>query len=469
MGYIRKKLFDTDIANVENEQILQNEVSLGRWVVDALTLLMTKGEAINLKEKLPIKVGNLKISYIPDIYLEHGCAAIDIQGPTMIEIKSHLSLDNELRQPDIYRYLLDSGIVNKIIVLYLFPTEENSSVNTQLLGRIQAWEAKEFIDNAKKALNDGKGEVNAAIRKGMQQKPKHWKEIRNERIEKAKNDLTRYDCVLFLGAGVSVSANLPKWDDMLRDLLGDTGVINSIDFDGLSKESGYSYLVIARYIQKLHKMDNASMVEAVRNLLYSKNKAQSSELIRVICKIIGKQMNIRSVITYNYDTLIEENLNDAGVPNFSVYKSTQCDYKSLPIYHVHGVIHRDNARVQRDEIVLSEEHYHKVYTEVFDWSNVEQLHALTRCTCYFIGLSMADPNLRRLLEIATKDCEKAVRHYAFLERKCFSDDEDKAEQDYQAREDILADLGLNVIWYEGNDNHKELPQLLMQFVDTSDS
>ena len=459
MGYTRTKFFDLGIVDVKNEQILQNEVTLGRWCVDALTLLLAKGEAINLQEKLPIKVGNLKISYIPDIYLEHGCAALNIQGPSMIEIKSHLSLNNELRQPDIYRYLLDSGIVKTIIVLYLFPTEGISSANTQLLGRIQAWDANEFINNAKKALNDGKGEVNAAIRKGIQQKPKQWEEIRNERIEKAKNDLNRYDCVLFLGAGVSVSAKLPKWDDMLRDLLGDNDVINSIDFDGLSKESGYSYLVIARYIQKLHKMDKVSMVEAVRNLLYS-NGNQPSKLIEVICRLIKRRKNIRSVITYNYDTLIEEQLNKIGKENFTVYKSTQCDYKSLPIYHVHGVIHRDNTRLQRDEIVLSEEHYHKVYTEVFDWSNVEQLHALTRCTCYFIGLSMEDPNLRRLLEIATKDCEKAVRHYVFLERKCFSDDEEKAEQDYQVREDILADLGLNVIWYKGNDNHRELPKLL---------
>jgi len=189
------KFFDLGIVDVKNEQILQNEVTLGRWCVDALTLLLAKEEAINLQEKLPIKVGNLKISYIPDIYLEHGCAALNIQGPSMIEIKSHLSLNNELRQPDIYRYLLDSGIVKTIIVLYLFPTEGISSANTQLLGRIQAWDANEFINNAKKALNDGKGEVNAAIRKGIQQKPKQWEEIRNERIEKAKNDLNRYDCV----------------------------------------------------------------------------------------------------------------------------------------------------------------------------------------------------------------------------------------------------------------------------------
>lgn len=464
MAYIRTEFFDTGIVNVEDEQILQNEVSLGRWVVDALTLLLTNGESINLQKKIPINLGKLKISYIPDIFLEKGCVALNINGSTMIDIKKHLSIDDELRQPEIYKYLHDNKIVDNIIVLYLIPTERIGSEHSQLFGRIQPWNANKFVNSAKEALNAGRGDLNAAIRNGARPKPKQWRDIRNERIEKAKNDLNRYDCVLFLGAGVSVSAQLPKWNDLLYNLLGDNGAINSIDFDGISKESGYSYLIIARYIQKLRKIENDSMVDAVRKLLYANDKAKSSELIRMICRVIKSQKNIRSVITYNYDTLIEENLNQIGVRNFPVYKSTQCDYKSLPIYHVHGVVHRDNPCTQNDEIVLSEEHYHKVYTEVFDWSNVEQLHALTRCTCYFIGLSMEDPNLRRLLEIATKDCEKAVRHYVFLERKCFTNDEDKAERDYQIREDILADLGLNVIWYEGKDNHKELPELLKHLV-----
>ena len=81
---------------------------------------------------------------------------------------------------------------------------------------------------------------------------------------------------------------------------------------------------------------------------------------------------------------------------------------------------------------------------------------------------MEDPNLRRLLEVATKDCEKAVRHYVFLERTCFSNEEEKAERDYQIREDLLADLGLNVIWFKGNDNFRELPELLKQFVVADD-
>ena len=114
-------------------------------------------------------------------------------------------------------------------------------------------------------------------------------------------------------------------------------------------------------------------------------------------------------------------------------------------------------------VVLTEDDYHQVYSEVFDWSNVEQLHALTRCTCFFIGLSLNDPNLRRLLEIAQRGSSKSVRHYVFLERKSEYEIIEKAEKDFQIRENMLADLGLNVIWYKGNDEHKELPELLKLF------
>ena len=77
---------------------------------------------------------------------------------------------------------------------------------------------------------------------------------------------------------------------------------------------------------------------------------------------------------------------------------------------------------------------------------------------------MNDPNLRRLLEVAQRDSGKSVRHYVFLERKSAYNDINKIERDFQTRENMLADLGLSVIWYNGNDNHKELPELLAQFV-----
>lgn len=64
MGYNRKKtLFDLEIVDVDNDQILQNEISLGRWIVDAVTLLPSLGESYNLAKEIPIK--ELGYSFIP--------------------------------------------------------------------------------------------------------------------------------------------------------------------------------------------------------------------------------------------------------------------------------------------------------------------------------------------------------------------------------------------------------------------
>ena len=72
MGYNRKNvLFDLSIVDVDNEQITQNEISLGRWIVDALTLLLSLGESYNLAKEIPIQ--KLGYTFIPNIYLPKGC------------------------------------------------------------------------------------------------------------------------------------------------------------------------------------------------------------------------------------------------------------------------------------------------------------------------------------------------------------------------------------------------------------
>ena len=79
-------LFDFSIVDIDNEQITKNEISLGRWIVDALTLLLSLGESYNLAEEIQIK--QLGYPFIPDIYLPKGCDALGLKGSTIIEIRN---------------------------------------------------------------------------------------------------------------------------------------------------------------------------------------------------------------------------------------------------------------------------------------------------------------------------------------------------------------------------------------------
>lgn len=462
MGYNRKAvLFDLGIVEVSNDQILQNEISLGRWIVDAIGLLLSCEESYNLAQEIPIK--KLGFSYIPTIYLPKGCDALSLNGSTIIEIRNNLLYDTEIRQSKIYKILVNDGIVDNLIIVYInsnqsFQQEEN------IQSHIRFIDASTFVTKAKDAINAGKGEVNAALIGEKQGINITWETIRNERLKKAINDFYRYDSVIFAGAGVSASAKIPDWQTLLKRLLADGSIISLDDFENVYKSMNSSNLLTARYIEKSLNANKKVIVEKIRQLLYSNDSFRESCLIATICELILKQKNLRSVITYNYDTLIEDCLKTKDKSCFSVYKNSRDESNSFPVYHVHGIVFRNNDNELPEDIVLTEDDYHRVYSEVFDWSNVEQLHALTRCTCFFIGLSLNDPNLRRLLEIAQRDSGKSVRHYVFLERESAYDEVEKAEKDFQIRENMLADLGLNVIWYKGYDEHRELPKLLKLFI-----
>lgn len=459
MAYIRESFFDPGIVNVDNNEILENELSLGRWIADALLLLLSLGESTTFQKRIEIK--GLGLHYIPDIYLENGCKAIQWVGKTMIDIKNNLLYDTEIRQSEIYKYIVDNQLIDKLIVVYIH-SNDSLLTNQSLAGRITLMKAEELIHLLKTAIKEGKGGVNKELRKARK---RTWLQTRKSRMLNAINDFQQNNCVLFLGAGISASANVPNWYNLLKGLLSSDESICNNDYDIIFKEMDSSNLMMARYIQKISNIDKASLVNKVRNILYSTAK-QGSELIESVCRMVIYQEKVRSIITYNYDTLIEDNLTRRGKRCFSVYKNNRDEGVSFPVYHVHGVVFHDNSNGVSENIVLSEEDYHKVYSEVFDWSNVEQLHALTRCTCFFIGLSMKDPNMRRLLEIAKRGSGTAVRHYVFLERKSLIKDKRKSEVDFQIRENILADLGLSVIWYKGDDGHKELPELLKQFTTT---
>lgn len=462
MAYIRKAFLDPNIVNIDNVEILENEISLGRWLFDALLLIMHPEEVCDLQKQ--INVGDGGFRFIPDIYLDKGCKSLGIIGKTIIEIRKNLLFDTEIKQVKIYKTLIDSKEVDNIILLSINPVNPIVD-NSGLMGRVEFINASVFVDRIKEAISTGKGYVLKQIASGEKRKSKGWTKTRQERLANAINDLKRYDSALFLGAGVSVSAHMPSWDKLLKELVTMGRIINHNDFLAISNEMDNSNLVIARYIQKSLGVDNVELRKRIWNIFYKNENVGKSDLISSICNLVKNQKNVRSILTYNYDTLIEENLVRIGENCFPVYGYNRDEYNSFPVYHVHGIISRDNEEQQEERIVLSERDYHEMYSKVFDWSNVEQLHALTRCTCFFIGLSMKDPNLRRLLEIAKGYRGKEVRHYAFLERKSKCKTAEKREEDFQIREDMLADLGINVIWYRGGNNHKQLPKLLQHIAE----
>ncbi len=228
---------------------------------------------------------------------------------------------------------------------------------------------------------------------------------------------------------------------------------------------------------------------SIRNELYRNTDITRSELLLKLAwlctdhKFIAQGAGIREILTYNFDVLFEETLAGLGTA-VEVTRPFETASPGLCIHHVHGQLPR---RPEPDEwIVLSESDYHNQYATPHAWSNVVQLSAFSQRVCIFVGLSFDDPNLRRLLEMASprrNGSPQKSRHYAFLRQtdptamsnrfslKWSTAGRPSTKQiekfnaranwmallTDKARESALDELGIKAVWYK---KHAELPGLI---------
>ena len=65
--------------------------------------------------------------------------------------------------------------------------------------------------------------------------------------------------------------------------------------------------------------------------------------------------------------------------------------------HPHGYVPRAGP-ISRQDVVFTEPDYHRLTESVFHWGLSEIVDRLRKNTVLFVGLSMSDPSLRRLLD-----------------------------------------------------------------------
>lgn len=279
----------------------------------------------------------------------------------------------------------------------------------------------------------------------------------DEQISKINNFLINRDLVLVLGAGVSVDHNLPDWDSLLQKLLISTIQQGTRQDKYKSKVLSKIFtsifpltpLIAGRYLQNFFmlsdKSDDLKFEKAVRNAIYSEiDLSVESNLfkeIRQFCIAPGNSPNLDSIITYNFDDLLEKYLNniDIDILYESIYApGMNPKPNSLPIYHVHGYLPEKVSLSLKNKITLSEDIYHQQYSDIYGWSNLVQLNKFNEKNCLFIGTSLTDPNLRRLLDISTNlRGSKKNSHYYFKRKHNPSDVKEKLQQLLNQHQELI--------------------------------
>lgn len=409
-------------------------------------------------------------NYIYDIFLPKGLknatrplggksVSLDLNGPTGVEIKGRLLFDTISRYGDLYSELLKHNEVSSFLLIYIegkVPTSVYSYIYYKYNGRFHILSLEQFLGI--KLPRNTRGPVISEV-------TYDWRSDRDRTMGHAKVSIAENNFSLFLGAGVSMSANLPCWWNLLAGMIDrcKQRMFKEADLDQLTRVCYNSSIVMGRFIRMMMecKSNEEGFYQCLHDALYNGIDSFTSPLITEICNLIqSKRQQAQGIITYNFDDVMERALRERGIGNYSVFGQNQPQHL-FPIYHVHGFIPYANKDDIRSVPVLSEEEYHRVYASSYIWSNVEQLHALSRTTCIFIGLSMTDPNLRRLLDIAIQDSENDPRHFVFLPRISeFGTDKNAEAKNNEAmkiQKQIFLELGLRTIWYR---DYNELPKLL---------
>ncbi|PWR69857.1 TIR domain-containing protein [Methanospirillum lacunae] len=273
---------------------------------------------------------------------------------------------------------------------------------------------------------------------------------------------------LICGAGVSIGAGIPSWYDLLMILMesmmkkisnAQSISLENVNPNEFQQRYSPSALIIGKYLKS--NLGNTFLLE-LREALYSNNPT-SCEFIESIVELARPQRDgksLESIITFNYDGLIEEQLKINNIQYKSISsEGIRINHNELPIYHVHGFLPRKEEIQIEEEVVFSEDTYHSQFIDPFSWSNLIQLIKLSQNTCLFLGMSFNDPNLRRLLDVARrKNPSRALNHFVIKKIPNSSDKNDTVDQlECFLEEQDANELGLNVIWV---DSYSDIPIIL---------
>jgi hypothetical protein len=116
---------------------------------------------------------------------------------------------------------------------------------------------------------------------------------------------------------------------------------------------------------------------------------------------------VGGILTTNYDNLVEGSFNSKyrklllkPVPLEGARETIE-GKRVIPVYHMHGYFNYQKSPDKRDleklGMVIAEEDYYQTFYNLLGFSNVVAMSFMRRFPCIFIGCSMVDRNIRRIL------------------------------------------------------------------------
>lgn len=294
-----------------------------------------------------------------------------------------------------------------------------------------------------------------------------FEKYKNNLIEKLVNTEMANNLALVLGAGVSCSEGALSWNDMVKNF--EKILVNKLKIKSVLDKIGDTNLIATQLYKEL--LPKESYHKTIYNSIYnnySKPQKNSDTLLENISILISKLREARNfrVMTYNYDNYVEQYLKIYNIKYNVIFDVSDTQNINLPIYHVHGYLPmvKNKCEFKSDKndefkhqikylssIKLTEDDYNILYNDAYSWQIGVQLSFFRENRCLFIGCSLKDPNIRRLLRMAEK---QQKRHFAIINKG------DMEKENLVIATNHFYKMGIYVIWISNHDDCKNIVKRL---------
>ena len=375
-----------------------------------------------------------------------------IQGPVYFELKMKWNTGFLRRYASIDKRITIVIIVDDLVQNKVFSINKESSEYANIIiydqTVIHEW-IKEFpvdYNNAISLKNKRTAsDIQPVNEYDFEKKSNNTISVLREIIDSNDN------FALVLGAGVSIDLGAASWNDLLEKMKKDLSSIHAIyDADTVCERIGGTLLNTAQLCKELYKKEEDyywKIHSSLYSIVRSSTKRYEVDSISLLIKKCQDGRNFR-VLTYNYDDFLEKSLDEIGIKYNILFNQECMTNAKLSIYHAHGFFPQVNNKreLQKnyyDSIVLTESNYNDLYNHPYDWAIACQLSFFRENTCLFIGSSLSDPNIRRLLQI-TKSNRK--NHFAIMVRG------KTKEEDLSVLSNHFSKIGVEIIWVDNYAN-----------------
>lgn len=197
--------------------------------------------------------------------------------------------------------------------------------------------------------------------------------------------------IIFVGAGISMESGLPSWKDLVDEF--------KVDID--LSEGENDNLKIAQYYYDA--VGQQKYYQTILNIFQQHSNAQPNEIHKEIFRI-----KPRHIITTNYDSLLEQQMNSGPFKYEVIKKDSDIPYSKSDHYIIkmHGDLSQKNIVLKEDDYLDYENRFYMVANLVKS--------LIMNNTMLFIGYSLRDSTFNSIFRLIQKGFDGNARKAYFF-------------------------------------------------------